>query len=221
MPSDVTLQHYLDAGVTGALVLGLFLGCGLVLAILLILRLMSVMHKNQASLNERHLVIDNATLQAKEEHTKELARLNDYVKSSVAIQDTMQKVLTSNLETLRKIDEQAMRNAAMLDKINTRVMGVADQSAERYVDAIKQVSSYTSTITKQLDQLPIRFRQELNPILVQLETIESALQESQRKTSEIGFLLKNTETNLLKAIEAALIASRNQGNVPLLTEGVG
>lgn len=211
MPSDVTIQKILDQGLSGlAVMLGLAI-CGMVLLMILNARASYVMARENRETRQRHDKMDDESLRARIEHTKELARLSDYVNASITSQRSIQSVLEAHMSTLKVIDEHVQKTE------NTAV--------SRYASVLTEVKSYTSTVGAQIDLLPSKLRDELKPVINQLTTIEKALQESQKKTDEIGVLLKGTELTLMRAIDEALkIARQSNGATaltPLLSDGIG
>lgn len=207
LPTDQTLQAFLDKGLTGIAILMGFLGCGLVLVLMMIVRQSMVQGKRQSDQDYRHSKLDDDSLRARIEHTKELTRLSDYVNASITSQRSIQMLLGENLSTLKNVDSHVLVNTdnlKLLGTVDEHVLEVAKAGEAHYTDALGQVKEYTSTLTLQIASLPEKLRDELQPVMAQLSTIESALIESQKKTDEIAFLLKGTEASLLNAIDKAL-----------------
>lgn len=210
MPSDATIQKILDQGLSGlSILLGLAI-CGMVLLMIINGRQAFVMARENRESRLRHDKMDDESLRARLDHTKELSRLSDYVNASIVSQKSIQSVLESHMSTLKIIDDHVMK---------TESTAVA-----RYGDVMSQVRSYTTSVGQQIDLLPTKLRDELKPVISQLSSIETALIESQKKTDEIALLLKGTEVTLMRAIDEAMkVAARPNGgsSTPLLADGIG
>lgn len=206
MPSDQTIQMILSQGVTGVLVLMALVICGMVLLMIMQARVAYMQVKENRDARQRHDKQDDESLRARIDHTKELTRLSDYVQASIVSQKSIQQVMESNIRTIQTID-------ANVSKTEATAVG-------RYNDVMVEVQKYTIGVGQQLDLLPVKLRNEIRPVIDQLNAIESALSDSQKKTAEIGLLLRETEATLLKAIQGAL-APPEPKTALMLIDGIG